>query len=132
MIAHLAETFFQRFLPGDVTPAQFGVLNRLARLDEKETVTQLAKAFMVTQPTMSSTTKKLAEKGYIVFNETPEDKRARYVAITKKGERKRQQIVESLQPVYERYRTLKGDSDWTPMLEALYGLRTHLEEIVYD
>lgn len=132
MIAHLAETLFQNLLPEDLTPAQFGVLNRLARLNKQETITELAQAFMVKQPTMSSTAKKLLDKEFVTFEQDPDDKRVRYVAITKKGERERKRIIKSLQPLYDQYGSLKGKADWAPMLEFLYELRTHLEKSVYD
>ena len=51
MIAHMASVAFERALPGDLTTAQFGVLNRLLRLDATETVGELAAAFQVAQPT---------------------------------------------------------------------------------
>ena len=65
IIAHLADNFFAKFLPEGITVAQFGVLNHLLRLDRQETIGELASAMQVSQPTMSSTVRKLEDKDFI-------------------------------------------------------------------
>ena len=130
MIAHMAAVEFQRLLPEDVTPAQFGVLNRLLRL-ETETVSELADAFRVAQPTMSSTVKRLHAKSYVGFIPDKDDRRVKRVTATAKGKAVRKKAVKALDPYWAE---LMGaapaalrDANWDAMLETLTAMRDFLE-----
>ncbi len=85
IIAHLAETLFESVLPHGLTNAQYGVLNHLLRLDAEQTIGELAAAFQVSQPTMSSTVRRLEDKGFVVLRHDPDDRRVRRVAVTEDG-----------------------------------------------
>ena len=65
IISHLADNIFAKHLPKGLTIAQFGVLNHLLRLNRQETIGELASAMQVSQPSMSSTVRKLEDKGLI-------------------------------------------------------------------
>jgi len=132
MIAHMAAVEFQRLLPEDVTPAQFGVLNRLLRLGETETVSELADAFLVAQPTMSSTVKRLHAKGFVDFIPDKDDRRIKRVTATAKGKAMRKKAVKALDPYWAE---LTGaapaairNADWGAMLETLTAMRDFLEQ----
>lgn len=128
IIAHLATNYFQSLLPQGMTPAQFGVLNRLARLQAAETISEIATAFQVTQPTMSSTMKKLHDKGYVRFNPDPDDARRKVVAMTKDGAAARRDVMASLAPRYAEFGDAFPDLEWSDVLPKLMKLRAFLEK----
>ncbi len=134
MIAHMAEVEFQRLLPGDLTPAQFGVLNRLLRLDILETVGELAIAFQVAQPTMSSTVKRLEAKGYIRIIPDKDDRRVKRIKATAAGKAIRKKSIGALDPYWamlaQEAPAEIADADWSKILKALTTLRDFMEQRV--
>ncbi len=128
MIAHMAAVEFERLLPPTLTRAQFGVLHRLMRLNTEETIGELAAAFQVTQPTMSSTVKKLEEKGLIDFAPDPEDRRVKYVTVSAKGKSVRNQTINKLSPMIAAFNANGGDIDWETLLPNLFRIRQWFEE----
>ena len=128
MIAHLADTAFSRVLPPGVTTAQFGVLNRLVRLRRRETTSQLAAAFQVAQPTMTSTVRRLRQKALVEFEQDPDDLRSRFVVITHAGEAVRDASVDALSPYLSLFATEAPDLNFEALLEPLTRLRTFLDQ----
>lgn len=126
MIAHMALVEFERLLPDGMTSAQFGVLNRVIRLGAPETIGELAAAFQVTQPTMSSTVRRLEQKNLIVLKASTSDRRVKYVEPTKESYALRQTIVEAVAPYFGR---LQDDDEinWPEVLKALTAIRGLLE-----
>lgn len=128
MIAHLADTEFSRMLPSGMTPAQFGVLNRLVRLRLRETVTELANAFQVAQPTMTSTVRRLAEKSLVTLQQDVTDRRIRYVIITAAGEQVRDDAIATIGPLIQEFATSAPDIDSNALMHTLMRLRTFLDQ----
>lgn len=80
IIDQLAGTMFERALPTGMTRAQFTVLNHFVRLGHKErSPAQLASAFQVTRPTMTSTLARMARDGLVAIRDDPTDGRAKLV-----------------------------------------------------
>lgn len=127
MIAHLGDTLLARLLPDGLTPAQFGVLNRLVRLRRLETVSELASAFQVAQPTMTSTVKKLSAKALIRLEHDAADRRTRRVAITAQGEAVRDAGVAALAPVRDDIARAAPELDFEALLPALTQIRVYLD-----
>lgn len=127
MIAKQADRMFDRMLPPGMTRAQFGVLNRLARLGARETITELAAMFGVSQPTMSSTVRKLLDKGFIVTEHDPKDARRKVVFLTDAGGAFRTAITYQLQPLFANAETQQDLLDWSSLLQQLAILRAELE-----
>lgn len=127
MIAHLGMNTFERVLPEGLTKAQFGVLNHLLRLDSRETIGELAAAFQVAQPTMSSTVKKLEAKAYVEFIPDTEDRRIKRVAVTPAGRAIREQAVMAVRPHLDKLQAAIPDADWGSVLPLLTRLRAFLE-----
>lgn len=126
IIAQLSENHFARLLPEGLTVAQFGVLNHLLRLEREETVSQLASAFQVSVPTMSSTVRKLEDKAFIAFKEEPTDRRVKRVTVTAAGKAIRQESVARLdeaRPLFERIPA----EHWQTILPILTDLRALLD-----
>jgi DNA-binding MarR family transcriptional regulator len=128
MIAHLADTAFSRVLPPGVTTAQFGVLNRLVRLRRRETTSQLAAAFQVAQPTMTSTVRRLRDKALVDLEQDSDDLRSRFVVITPAGEAVRDTSVDALSPYLSLFAAEAPDLNFEALLEPLTRLRTFLDQ----
>jgi len=128
MIAHLSTTAFERALVGELTMAQFGVLNHLLRLGDVEAISDLASAFQVTQPTMSSTVKRLLEKNYVEIIPDKNDRRVKYVSISAKGRRIREQAVNKVAPHMALIDRDAPGADWADTLKALHRLRMFFDE----
>jgi len=126
IIAHLADTAFARLLPEGLTTAQFAVLNHLLRLGVQQTIGELASALQVSQPTMSSTVRKLEEKRLIMLEPDPQDGRVRRVCVTPAGVAIRAQSVKALGAVQPQLKAL-DQAEWEALLPLLHKLRVAMD-----
>lgn len=126
IIAHLADTAFARRLPDGLTTAQFSVLNHLLRLGAQQTIGELASALQVSQPTMSSTVRRLEDKGLVDLIPDPDDRRIRRAAVTPAGEAIRAQSVAALETSKTELGAL-APSEWKALLPLLNKLRIALD-----
>ena len=129
MISQLAENIFQLHLPRGMTVAQFTVLNHLLRLEVQQTIGELASAMQVSQPTMSSTVRKLEDKGLIALIHDPEDRRVRRVGVTDSGRQARTQAVRNIAPWSEKLKNIIPAATWTRLLPDLNLIRKSLDEM---
>ncbi|WP_422345610.1 MarR family winged helix-turn-helix transcriptional regulator [Parasphingorhabdus sp.] len=129
IINQLADNLFQSHLPNGMTVAQFSVLNHLLRLEAQQTISELAKAMQVAQPTMSSTVRKLEDKGLIELVHEPDDRRIRRVAVTAAGEQLRNDAVAALQPMAEILRQKIPVTEWQALLPPLNRIRVFLDQL---
>ena len=123
MIAHMAACEFERLLPDGLTAAQYGVLNRILRRGEPETIGELAAAFQVSQPTMSSTVRRLEDKKLITLVPDKDDRRIKRVNVTRAGSSLRKKTVRRLEPYFEEFAAETAAVDWKSILPALTQLR---------
>ncbi|RED16909.1 MarR family winged helix-turn-helix transcriptional regulator [Parasphingopyxis lamellibrachiae] len=128
IIAQLAETLFESVLPEGMTKAQYGVLNHLLRLDAEQTIGELASAFQVRQPTMSSTVRKLEDKGLVALEADPDDRRIRRVAVTKAGRAMRRTGLDGLAPLNEVLTGEISARELKAILPTLTKLRILLDD----
>ena len=126
IIAHLADTAFARRLPDGLTTAQFAVLNHLLRLETQQTIGELARALQVSQPTMSSTVRRLEEKGLVSLEPDADDRRIRRVAVSQAGAATRKKAVQALDASKEELKVL-SQKEWTQLLPLLNKLRVALD-----
>jgi MarR family transcriptional regulator for hemolysin len=126
IIAHLADNAFARRLPDGLTTAQFAVLNHLLRLEAQQTIGELARALQVSQPTMSSTVKRLEEKGLVTLVPDPDDRRIRRVSVSPAGTKARNQAVKALDATKSELAVL-SQKEWTQLLPLLNRLRVALD-----
>jgi len=129
IIAHLADNLFASVLPEDLTTAQFGVLNHLLRLDTQETISELAKAMQVSQPTMSSTVKKLEQKGFTRRLSDTSDGRAKRVHVTNMGRRARDQSVANIAILRDETGAEFKTIEWDILLPQLTKIRVILDRL---
>ena len=126
MIAHMAACEFERLLPEGLTAAQYGVLNRILRRGETESIGELAAAFQVSQPTMSSTVRRLEAKNLIELIPDSEDRRIKRVAVTRMGSSVRKKTVGKLEPYFRELATETAGVDWAQILPVLTQIRAAL------
>lgn len=129
IIARLADREFERVMPGDLTLAQFAIINHLLRLDAQQTIGEIASAMQVAQPTMSSTVKKLEAKSHVEFVPDTEDRRVKRVRVTPSGRAARDAAVEAVGPGLAKLRAALPDADWPGILDQLTPLRTLLDSM---
>jgi MarR family transcriptional regulator for hemolysin len=128
IINQLAQNMFQARMPDDMTVAQFTVLNHLLRLDVEQTISELASAIQVTQPTMSSTVRKLEDKGLVTLEHDPDDRRTRRVRVTEAGIRMRKTATDQLAPMIRQVRADMPITVWQNILPELSRIRKYLDE----
>ena len=126
IIAHLADTAFARLLPDGLTTAQFAVLNHLLRLGRQDTIGELASALQVSQPTMSSTVRKLEAKRLVRLEPDPDDRRIRRVHVTPAGTAIRARSVDALGQARLQL-DLLTQAEWQALLPPLCKLRIALD-----
>ncbi len=128
IVAHLSDLLFARQLPTGLTTAQFGVLNRLARLDLSETLSEVASAFRVAPATMSSTVDKLRRKGLVELLPCPQDGRRKRLAITPAGRRVRDEGIAAQVDLVAQFGNFVSDDEWQTLNAVLNQIRLQLEE----
>ncbi|MEZ6001523.1 MarR family winged helix-turn-helix transcriptional regulator [Hyphomonas sp.] len=126
IIAHLADNAFARRLPDGLTTAQFTVLNHLLRLEVEQTIGELARALQVSQPTMSSTVRRLEEKGFVTLLPDPNDRRIRRASVTPAGAEIRKRSVKALDAAKPELAAL-SQAEWKQLLPVLFKLRVALD-----
>ncbi len=128
IIAQLSQNLLQSVMTGDMTVAQFSVLNHLLRLDAQQSIGELAGAMQVTQPTMSSTVRKLEDKALIRLVHDPDDRRIRRVQVTSKGKAARNQAIAAIAPLREDFAQSIPADVWEKLLPNLRLVRDHMDE----
>ena len=77
IIDQLVSTMLTNALPHGITKAQFSVLNHFVRLDiVEQSPADLASAFQVRRPTMTSTLARMESAGLVVIRDDPRDGRS--------------------------------------------------------
>ena len=127
IIDQLASHGFSQVLPGRMTPAQFTVLNHFVRLGHTwRTPAQLASAFQVSRPTITSTLSRLERAGLIRIDPDPDDGRAKRVSLTAKGRAMREECIARLAaPLADVERNVPPE-----LLEQLLPLLSQLRQII--
>lgn len=128
IIDQLAGTAFDRTLPKGMTRAQFGVLNHFVRLGhEASSPAQLASAFQVTRPTMTSTLARLNRQGLIAVRPDPADGRGKLVSITDKGRAMRDRCIAGIGKATAMLDDLATPAEISALLPVLRRIRIGLD-----
>lgn len=128
IIDQLAGTILERALPTGMTRAQFVVLNHFVRLGHDErSPAQLANAFQVTRPTMTSTLSRMARDGLIAVRHDPTDGRAKRVSLTPKGRAARETAMTAVATVLPMLDGILGPDDVEAVLPILRRVRIALD-----
>jgi DNA-binding MarR family transcriptional regulator len=104
------------------------VLNHLTRLGVSQTITEIATAMQVAQPTMSSTVKKLVQHGFVELTLSQNDARLRKVTLTRAGRAMRKRCIAATAPLHAIMTHDVAPQDWQQLLPQLRRLRCLLDD----
>jgi DNA-binding MarR family transcriptional regulator len=130
IIDQLTGNMLDQALPRGMTKAQFTVLNHFVRLDIAEkSPANLASAFQIRRPTITSTLARMESAGLVVIRADPKDGRAKLVSITSAGREMRERCIAALQTMIPAIETVVTDAEMRALLPALRRIRAGLDAI---
>lgn len=130
IINQLSTKMFERALPRGMTQAQFTVLNHFVRLGHHErSPADLASAFQVTRPTMTSTLARMERAGLVAIRADPHDGRAKLVSVTDKGRKMRETCIVAGAMFVPILNDLMSKAELEAILPPLTRLRVVLDEM---
>jgi DNA-binding MarR family transcriptional regulator len=125
-VAHMSERVVSSVIPNGTTAAQYFVLQAIASRSELQTITQIAEILHVSQPTMSSTVRKLVRKRLVKLEPQATDKRAKHVRLTAAGKTLKEQCDEAVEPVLASITGALSDDHWASLRPAVRTLGSEL------
>lgn len=130
IINQLTGAAFSAALPNGMTIAQFTVLNHFARLGhDVRSPAQLASAFQITRPTMTSTLARMEKAGLVAIKPDPQDGRGKLVSVTAAGRKMRDECLQRLAvPLVEAQNTLSQEK-LAELLPLLKEVREKLDRL---
>lgn len=128
IINQLAGAILDNALPKRMTRAQFNVLNHFVRLGhDSRSPAQLANAFQLTRPTMTSTLARMERSGLIEIRPDPADGRGKLVSLTDKGRAMREQCLVAVSAIYPLASAALTETEVAEILPKLAKLRKLLD-----
>ncbi len=130
IINQLTSAAFAAVLPKGMTIAQFTVLNHFARLGhEQRSPAQLASAFQITRPTMTSTLARMEKAGLVAIRPDPEDGRGKLVSVTAAGEKMRDICLQRLAGPLAEADAVSSRETLAQLLPLLQDVRAKLDRL---
>ena len=130
IIDQLTSAAFAAVLPKGMTIAQFTVLNHFARLELTEkSPADLARAFQITRPTMTSTLARMENSGLIKIKPDPQDGRAKLVSVTAKGKKMRSDCLKRLAKPMAEAEAVLSHKTMVKILPLLREIRERLDKL---
>jgi DNA-binding MarR family transcriptional regulator len=130
IIDQLASHMFASVMPAGMTQAQFTVLNHFVRLGVVEkSPADLANAFQLTRPTMTSTLSRMERAGLVTIRPDPADGRAKLVSLTSVGRSMRETCISALLPLLPIIESVVSNADLSEILPALRKIRIKLDAL---
>lgn len=128
IIDQLAGAMLASALPAGMTQAQFTVLNHFVRLEVVEkSPADLANAFQLTRPTMTSTLSRMERAGLVTIRPDPADGRAKLVSLTSEGRAMRETCISALLPLLPLINSVVSNAELSTLLPALRKIRVKLD-----
>ncbi len=130
IINQLTSAAFAAVLPKGMTIAQFTVLNHFFRLGhEQRSPAQLASAFQITRPTMTSTLARMDKAGLVAIKPDPRDGRGKLVSVTAAGRQMRELCLQRLAgPLADADAVLSSET-LEALLPLLQDVRAKLDRL---
>ena len=130
IIDQLAGNMFASVMPAGMTQAQFTILNHFVRLSVVEkSPADLANAFQVTRPTMTSTLSRMERAGLVTIRPDPADGRAKLVSLTSEGRAMRENCIVALLPLLPMINSVVSNAELSELLPALRKIRIKLDAL---
>jgi DNA-binding MarR family transcriptional regulator len=129
IISQLTGTILERVLPDNLTRAQFTVLSHFIRLGHLElTPAQLADAFQISRPTISSTLARMERDRLVKIRPDPSDGRGKLVSLTDEGRSLHRRSMQTIDVLLPRISEILGPSVISELLPHLVKLRESLDQ----
>ncbi len=130
IIDQLASAMLASVMPAGMTQAQFTVLNHFVRLSVVEkSPADLANAFQLTRPTMTSTLSRMERAGLVTIRPDPADGRAKLVSLTSEGRSMRENCISALLPLLPLINSVVSNAELSELLPALRKIRVKLDAL---
>lgn len=130
IIDQLISTMLTKCLPKGMTIAQFSVLNHFVRLEiDEKSPAELASAFQVSRPTMTSTLARMEQAGLIAVRADPDDGRAKRVSLTEAGRAMRETCLAATGTMVPILAPIASDAELEALLPRLRKIRQGLDAL---
>ncbi|MEQ1549608.1 MarR family transcriptional regulator [Sphingorhabdus sp.] len=130
IIDQLIGTMLTNALPTGMTKAQFTVLNHFVRLGLTEkSPADLASAFQVRRPTITSTLARMENAGLVSIRADPRDARGKLVSLTPAGRDMRERCITALGSIAPALEPIIADAEMQAVLPTLRKLRVGLDKL---
>ena len=130
IIDQLIGTMLTNALPTGMTKAQFTVLNHFVRLGLTEkSPADLASAFQVRRPTITSTLARMENAGLVSIRADPRDARGKLVSLTPAGRDMRERCITALGSIAPALEPIIADTEMQAVLPTLRKLRVGLDKL---
>lgn len=128
IIDQLVSTMLTNALPSGMTKAQFTVLNHFVRLNLTErSPADLASAFQVRRPTITSTLARMESAGLVSVRDDPSDGRGKLVSLTPAGLEMRESCIAALAAIAPMIEPIISEAEMKDLLPKLRNLRVGLD-----
>jgi DNA-binding MarR family transcriptional regulator len=128
IIDQLVSTMLTNALPRGMTKAQFTVLNHFVRLNIAEkSPADLASAFQVRRPTITSTLARMESAGLVSIRDDPRDGRGKLVSLTPAGKDMREACILALAKIIPEIEPIISETEMIALLPKLRALRIGLD-----
>lgn len=128
IIDQLVSTMLTNALPQGMTKAQFTVLNHFVRLNIAEkSPADLARAFQVRRPTITSTLARMESAGLVLIRDDPRDGRGKLVSLTPAGTDMREACILALAKIIPEIEPIISETEMIALLPKLRALRIGLD-----
>lgn len=130
ILSQLNSTMLAAALPKGVTQAQFTILNHYVRLAiDDASPADLARAFQVTRPTITSTLARMERAGLIAVAPDPRDGRGKRVSLTPAGRTMRNVCLARVSSILPMIEGILGRDGFAALLPGLRKLRVALDRV---
>ena len=127
IVSQLWSNEMRHVMPGDLSVAQFSVLNWFSRVDDEATPGRLARAFQVTKGAMTHTLGRLLDAGLITIAPDPSSGRRKIVRRTQRGAELREAAIANTFGVLQEFASDIDAGRLQRILPTLRLMRRHLD-----
>ena len=127
IVSQLWSNEMRQVMPGDLSVAQFSVLNWFSRVDDQATPGRLARAFQVTKGAMTHTLGKLLDAGLVTISPDPSSGRRKIVRRTPRGATLREAAIANTFEILGDFASDVDADRLKRILPTLRLMRRHLD-----
>ena len=127
IVSQLWSNEMRQVMPGDLSVAQFSVLNWFSRVDDEATPGRLARAFQVTNGAMTHTLGRLLDAGLITISPDPSSGRRKIVRRTPRGATLREAAIANTFATLDEFAADLDARRLKRILPTLRLMRRHLD-----